>query len=157
MLQIWLTINAIAGAIALGSFVIRPRDIPWATHLERPKWLFFEPAIPFIWTVIFISGATSAAIVWQQTPDRLTAWAIMLGYLALEVITVAYIPATLWLHSLRVGTTLGAAGLVIGLVLAVTVWPISAWATLFLLPYLLWSPIGTYTTKRMIQLNPDAA
>ncbi|WP_432809176.1 hypothetical protein [Pantanalinema sp. GBBB05] len=29
-------------------------------------------------------------------------------------------------------------------------------AALLLLPYLLWSPVGTYTTRRMIDLNPEA-
>lgn len=157
MLKIWLVCNAVTLAVAFGSFLIRPRDIPWATHLERPRWLFFEPAIPLIWMVIFASGATSAALVWQQAPYSLRTWLLMSGYLLVELVTVAYIPATLRLHSLTVGTVLGATGLILGLGLTLLVWPISDWAALLLLPYLLWSPVGTYTTKRMIRLNPDAA
>lgn len=156
MIQTWLVINTITVLVALGSFLIRPRDISWAKHLDRPKWLFFEPAIPLIWTVIFICGATSATFIWQHSPNRPQTWLLMGLYLLVEIVTVAYIPATLRLHSLAVGTTLGALGLVLGVLLTLIVWPISGWAALLLLPYVIWSPIGTYTTGRMIQLNPGS-
>lgn len=151
-----LIIGGVAFLVALGSFLIRPRDIPWATHLDRPKWLFFEPAIPFIWTIIFICGTLSAYLVWQSDPGSRATWVLMGLYLLVEVVTVAYIPATLRSHSLTVGTLLGGSGLILGILLTATVWPISGWAALLLLPYLLWSPVGTYTTRRMIDLNPDA-
>lgn len=157
MVQPWLAIGGMAFVVALGSFLIRPRDIPWAKHLDRPKWLFFEPAIPFIWTVIFVCGAWSAGLVWNQSPGRLNTWLLMGLYLLVEIVTVAYIPATLRLRSLEVGTWLGRSGVVLGVVLTLLVWPISGWAALLLLPYILWSPVGTYTTRRMIDLNPDAA
>jgi tryptophan-rich sensory protein len=74
-----------------------------------------------------------------------------------EIVTVAYIPATLRLRSLTVGTVLGGAGVILGVLLTLTVWPISGLAALLLLPYVIWTPIGTYTTRQMIDLNPDAA
>jgi tryptophan-rich sensory protein len=40
--------------------------------------------------------------------------------------------------------------------LLLTVLPISGTAALLLLPYVVWTPIGTYTTSKMIDLNPDA-
>lgn len=156
MVRAWLMISIVTLVVAFGSFLIRPRDIPWATHLDRPRWLFFEPAIPFIWITIFVCGATSATLVWLQEPGSLKTWLLMALYLLVELVTVAYIPATLRLRSLAVGTVLGAMGLILGIILTLLVWPISGIAVLFLLPYLLWSPIGTYTTKRMIRLNPDA-
>lgn len=157
MLNSWIVIGSITFLVALGSFLIRPRDIPWAKHLDRPNWLFFEPAIPFIWTVIFICGACSAALVWQHEPGSLKTWLLMGLYLLVEVVTVAYIPATLRLRSLAIGTILGGIGLTLGAVLALVVSQFSSFAALLLLPYLLWSPIGTYTTRRMIDLNPEAS
>lgn len=154
MLNSWIVIGGIAFLVALGSFLIRPRDIPWAARLDRPRWLFFEPAIPLIWTAIFACGAWSAVLVWQAEPGSLRTWALMGLYLLVEVVTVAYIPATLRLRSLSVGTVLGALGMLLGILLAFLVWRISQPAALLLLPYLLWSPIGTYTTRRMIDLNP---
>jgi tryptophan-rich sensory protein len=78
-------------------------------------------------------------------------------YLVLEVITVAYIPATVRLRSLTVGTILGGLGVIFGIFLTLTVLPISGQAALLLVPYLIWTPIGTYTTRQMIDLNPTAA
>jgi len=43
------------------------------------------------------------------------------------------------------------------LILALTVLRISAVASVLLIPYLLWSPIGTYTTWVLAKLNPDDA
>ncbi|HEY9738329.1 MAG TPA: TspO/MBR family protein [Trichocoleus sp.] len=157
MLQPWVIIGAVTFAVALGTFFFRPRDISWAKRLDRPRWLFFEPAIPFIWTVIFICGAASAVLVWNSDPGSLKSWLLMGLYLLVEVLTVSYIPATLRTRSLAVGTFLGGAGFVLGVILTAMVWPISALAGLLLLPYILWTPIGTYTTGQMIDLNPEAA
>jgi tryptophan-rich sensory protein len=78
-------------------------------------------------------------------------------YLLLEIATIAYTPVMFRLRSLKVGTTIGAIGFVIGVILTLAVLPVSGWAALLLVPYLLWSPIGTYTTKEMIRLNPQDA
>ncbi|MEP0928456.1 tryptophan-rich sensory protein [Leptolyngbya sp. SLC-A1] len=125
-------------------------------RLDRPRWLFFEPAIPLIWTVVFACGAFSACLVWQDDPGSSKTWLLMGFYLLVEVITVAYIPATLWFRSLKVGTVLGGLGVVLGVLLMLRVFPISELAALLLLPYVLWSPVGTYTTGQMIDLNPSA-
>ncbi len=143
--------------VALGTILFRPRDIRWAKHLDRPRWLFFEPAIPLIWTVIFVCGAISAILVWEQDPGSLRTWAFMVSYLTIEIITVAYIPAALRSRSLTVGTVLGGLGVILAVLLDLAVLPISGKAALLLLPYLVWTPIGTYTTRKMINLNPDAA
>lgn len=156
MFMPWLIIGGIAFLVALGSFLIRPRDIPWAAHLDRPNWLFFEPAIPLIWTTIFACGAASAVLVWQQAPGSTKTWLLMALYLLVEIVTVAYIPATLRSRSLEVGTVLGALSVVLGAALLLFVIPVSGKAALLLLPFIVWSPIGTYTTRRMIDLNPEA-
>lgn len=156
MLKAWMVIGAVTLLVAFGTFLIRPRDIPWVVRLDRPNWLFFEPAIPVIWTVVFACGAWSANLVWEHEPGSLKTWSLLALYLILEVVTVAYIPATVRLHSLTVGTILGALGVILGIILTLIVSTISGQAALLLLPYLLWTPIGTYTTKQMIDLNPSA-
>ncbi|MBD2101916.1 TspO/MBR family protein [Leptolyngbya sp. FACHB-261] len=151
-----LTIGAITFLVALGGVWLRLRDVQWFAHLKRPDWLSFEPAIPFIWTFIFACGAWSATQVWESDPGSFVTWLLMGLYLLLEIFTVAYIPVMLRQRSLAVGTILGAIGVVLGVVLTLSVWPLSGWAALLLLPYVLWSPIGTYTTWEMIRLNPQA-
>jgi len=78
-------------------------------------------------------------------------------YLLLEIITVTYIPLMLRFRSLRIGEIIGSVGLVLGIVLALSVLPVSRLASLLLVPYLVWSPVGTYTTEELIQLNPEDA
>ena len=151
-----MIIGGVTLLVALGSSLIRPRDVSWSKHLERPKWLFFEPAIPFIWTIIFACGAWSAVLIWEKDPGSLKTWLLMGFYLLVEIITVAYIPATLRMRSLEVGKVLGWLGVILGVLLTLVIFPISREASFLLFPYLVWSPIGSYTTRQMMDLNPDA-
>ncbi|MCC5605987.1 TspO/MBR family protein [Nostoc sp. CHAB 5834] len=157
MIPSWIIIGAVTFFVALGSFLITPRDVKWFANLSRPRWLVFEPLIPVIWTVIFISGAASAYIVWEKNPGGIITWLLMALYLLVEIITVAYIPTMLRFRSLKVGEVLGLIGLISGVVLAICLLPISLTAALLLLPYLVWTPIGAYTTDELKELNPQDA
>lgn len=157
MIKSWIVIGAVTFLVAVGSFFITPRDVKWFAQLSRPQWLVFEPLIPFIWMFIFICGAASANIVWQKNPGSFLTWLLMGLYLLVEVITVAYIPLMLRLRSLKVGETVGFLGGVVGFVLTLCVLPISRMAAILLVPYLLWSPVGTKTTDEMAHLNPEDA
>jgi translocator protein len=157
MLQSWMVIGAITLIVEFGSFFITPRDVKWFAKLTRPRWLVFEPLIPVIWTVIFVCGAASANFVWQKNPGSLQTWLFMFFYLLLEIITVTYIPLMLRFRSLRVGETIGSVGVIVGLLLTLSVLPISRTAALLLVPYLIWSPVGAYTTEELVQLNPQDA
>lgn len=151
MLQSWMVIGAVTFGVAFLSSVFRPRDVKWFARLRRPQWLKIEPLIPMIWIVVFICGAWSAYIVWEATQNG---W-LMAFYLLVEVTIVAYSPVTFWTHSLKTGTIIGGVGSILGLLLTLTVLPISGWAALLLVPYLIWSPIGTYVTWVMHKLNQD--
>jgi benzodiazapine receptor len=152
MIRSWMVIGGVTLLVALAANILRPKDVKWFFRLRRPRWLTFEKLIPVIWTVVFICGAWSAYIIWEQTQS----WGLMAFYLLLEVVIVAYSPAMLWSRSLKLGTLVGGIGSVLGLILAIVVLPISGWAAALLLPYLIWSPIGTYTTWEMYKLNRDA-
>lgn len=147
----WMVIAAVGLVVALAANLITPSDVKWFKRLQRPRWLTFEPLIPFIWTVVFILGGWSAYIVWERTQS----WPLMGFYLLLEIAIIAYTPVMFRTRNLTVGTVIGAIGFLIGLVLALVVLGISQWAALLLLPFLLWSPIGTYTTWEMKKLNDD--
>ncbi len=155
MIKSWMVIGGVAFLVALGANFITPGDRKWFKRLQRPRWLTFEAAIPLIWTVIFICGAWSAYNVWEKKPGTTQTWLLMGLYLLLEIVTIAYTPVMFRLRSLKVGTFIGGAGFVIGIILTLAVLPISGRAALLLVPYLLWSPIGTYTTWDMAGLNPQ--
>lgn len=156
MIKSWMVIGGVTLLVALAGNLIAPSDIKWFKRLKRPQWLVFEPAIPIIWTVVFVCGAWSAYIIWESDPGSLKTWWLMGFYLLVEIAIIAYNPMMLRLRSLKVGTVVGGIGAILGILLALTVWPISGWAALLLLPYIIWSPIGTYTTWEMIRLNPEA-
>ncbi len=158
MIKSWMVIGGVTLLVALGSGLIRPRDARWFARLRRPRWLTFEPLIPVIWTVIFVCGAWSAYIVWEKEPGTLKTWLLMGSYLLVEVVTCCYTSVMLQLHSLKVGTIIGGTGAILGILLTLAVLSVaSGWAALLLLPYVIWSPIGTYTTWEMIRLNPTDA
>ncbi len=144
-----MVVGGVTLAIALLSNVIRPKDVKWFRRLERPRWLTFEKLIPVIWTVVFVCGGWSAYIVWERTGS----WAWMVAYILLELVTVAFTPVLLWSRNLKAASFVGGTGFVICLLLVIGVLQISGWAAVLLIPYFLWSPIGTYTTWEMDKLN----
>ncbi|AIE75776.1 TspO and MBR related protein [Synechocystis sp. PCC 6714] len=154
MVPAWLWIGLITFALAFVCNRLSPRDLRWFNRLRRPPWLTFEWAIPFIWIGIFIAGAVSATVTWQATENPGHRWGLMAGYLLLELTVMAYTPVMCKLRSLRVGTIIGATGFFVGLALAIAVAQVSPTAFALLVPFLLWSPIGTYVTWAMIALNP---
>ncbi len=157
MIPAWLVIGTVAFGVAALLNRFSKTNLRWFNRLRRPQWLTFEWAIPWIWITIFICGSISAVLTWQAAPNQLSTWILMGGYLILEVAIMAYTPVMCQLRSLRVGTAIGATGFFIGLVLAYFVFQVSTTAGFFLVPFLLWSPIGTYVTWAMIELNPREA
>ncbi|MFN9861605.1 MAG: TspO/MBR family protein [Pseudanabaena sp.] len=131
-----------------------PADYKWFMRLRRPRWLTFEGAIPFIWISIFICGITSAAVIWEVQPATFSTWLLMTGYAIVEIAVLAYTPVMTRLRNVRVGAIVGAIGFILGLVLTAQVWQVSGLAGWLLVPYLLWSPVGTYVTWVMARLNP---
>jgi tryptophan-rich sensory protein len=151
MIPSWLAISTVALLVAIAINRFFPTEYRWFNRLRRPDWLTFERAIPLIWTFIFICLVWSAVVVWNTLGGT---WQLMAIYLLLEIAIMSYTPVMTQLRSLRVGVIIGGTGFFIGLFLAVLVFPVSSVAGWLLVPYLLWSPIGTYVTWEMMQLNP---
>lgn len=155
MIKSWMIIGGVTILLALLSNRLIPsQGARWFRRLQRPRWLVFERFIPFIWIFIFICGAASATLVWEKNSANPQVWLWMGSYLLLEVVTLAYTPAMLWLRRLRVGTLIGGTSAILGILLTISVASISIWASILLIPYVVWSPVGTYTTWEMSRLNP---
>ena len=152
MLKSWMVIAGVGFAIAMLSGIVRGQDAKWFRRLERPQWLTFEKLIPVIWTIVFVCVGWSAYIIWENTQS----WKLMATYIVLELVTIAFTPVLFWTHNLKLASIVGGLGFVICLGLALSILSISGWAAALLIPYFLWSPIGTYTTWKMDQLNPQA-
>lgn len=158
MIPDWLAIGIVTLAVPLIlNRFISSNDYRWFKRLRRPNWLTFEGAIPIIWTIIFICGGWSAYNVWEANPGTTTTWLLMGLYLLVEISISLYTLVMCKTRSLKVGTVIGGTGFFLGLMLAILVLPISTTAFWLLVPYLLWSPIGTFVTWQMMQLNPGEA
>jgi tryptophan-rich sensory protein len=148
----WLPIAALL-ALAMAAVValLNPSsdDFAWFLRLRRPSWLTFERWIPLIWVAIYACFYASAFVLWQASRDP----AILLGYLLLLVLVQSYTWVICRTRRLRSGTLVGFAGWVWGVALALVVLSRSPLAALLLVPYLLWSPVGTFVTWRMEKLN----
>ena len=154
MIITWLAIALISLVLGFALNKLFPADYKWFMRLRRPRWLTFEKAIPLIWIFIFIFGITSAAILWETQPATVNTWLLMVGYGIVELTILSYTPVLTRLRNVRAGAIAGAIGFILGIFLTIQVWQISSLAGWLLMPYLLWSPIGTYVTWVMARLNP---
>ncbi|MEB3265082.1 MAG: tryptophan-rich sensory protein [Cyanobacteriota bacterium] len=144
----WL---AIVLPLLLVSFTLNPSadDFRWFLRLRRPRWLTFERWIPLIWLLIYACFYGSALLAWRAGGGG----GLMAGYLLLLVTVQAYTWLICLTRRLANGTLVGACGWGLGVALAIGVARVSTPAALLLLPYLLWSPVGTFVTWRMQRLN----
>jgi benzodiazapine receptor len=121
----------------------------WFIRLRRPAWLSFEALIPLIWISIYACFYGSALLAWNGS------WSlgIMAGYLGLLLLVQSYTWLICTTRRLAHGTLVGLVGWLWGAALALIVLPHSGPAVLLLIPYLLWSPLGTLVTWQMQRLN----
>ncbi len=136
--------------LAVGGLLNPSRaQFAWFLRLRRPGWLRFEGLIPLIWISIYACFYASAVLAWNAS----WSWGVMAGYLGLLVLVQSYSWLICTTRSLVNGTAVGLAGWGWGVALAVVLLPRSMPATLLLIPYLLWSPLGTWVTWQMHRLN----
>jgi len=144
----WLLIAA--ALLAVAALLNPSRDEwQWFLRLRRPRWLSFERWIPLIWSAIYVCFYASALLCWNAGGG----WGRMAGYLLLLLLVQSYTLLICRTRRLASGTAIGFAGWLWGIALAVLVAPVSGVAALLLLPFLLWSPVGTFVTWRMQRLN----
>ena len=136
--------------VAVGAGLNPSREqFAWFLRLRRPAWLGFEGLIPLIWLAIYVCFYASAVLAWLAS----SSWALMGGYLGLLLLVQSYTWLICRTRSLAKGTAIGLAGWLWGGTLTVLVLGPSPVAALLLVPYLLWSPVGTFVTWQMQRLN----
>ena len=144
---------AIVILLVIGTLVVvimpSQDDFAWFLRLRRPGWLTFEALIPLIWLTIYACFYASALLVWYRTSSLL----LMSGYLLLLLLVQSYTWLICRTRRLANGTGVGLAGWLWGVALSVLVVRVSQPALFLLIPYLLWSPVGTLVTWQMQRLN----
>jgi tryptophan-rich sensory protein len=140
---------ALVMAAVIASLTPSRREFQWFLALRRPPWLTFERWIPAIWSVIYLCFYASCLIAWHST----SSWGLMLGYLVLLGLVQSYTTVICRSRRLASGTVAGFLGWVWGVAMAVNLAGSVPVAALLLLPFLFWSPVGTFVTWRMQRLN----
>ena len=146
MAAFWILIAMVAVAFGLNP---TKGEFSWFLRLRRPRWLVFEGWIPVIWLVIYACFYGSALLSWNAAAQ----WTLLMGYLALLVLVQSYTLVICKTRKLSSGTAIGLLGWLWGLVLAGAVQGVNHQAAQLLIPYLLWSPIGTLVTWQMQRIN----
>jgi tryptophan-rich sensory protein len=124
-------------------------DWLWFMQLRRPAWLTFERWIPLIWLLIYGCFYASALLSWSASRSPL----LLAGHAVLLLLVQAYTLVICRSRSLARGTVLAMAGWAWGVALAIAIAAHSLASWLLLIPYLLWSPVGTLVTWQMQRLN----
>ncbi len=144
---------AIVILLVIGTLVVvimpSQEEFAWFLRLRRPSWLSFEGLIPVIWVMIYGCFYASALLAWNRTAS----WGLMGGYLLLLLLVQSYTWLICRTRRLANGTAVGLAGWLWGVALTVVVAAPAQLAALLLIPYLLWSPVGTLVTWQMQRLN----
>ena len=144
---------AVVILLVIGALVVlimpSQEEFSWFLRLRRPAWLTFEGWIPLIWLLIYGCFYGSALLSWSRSGS----WWLMAGYLGLLLLVQSYTWLICRTRRLANGTALGLAGWLWGVALAVVVAATSQRAAWLLIPYLLWSPVGTLVTWQMQRLN----
>ena len=136
--------------VAIGAGLNPSREqFAWFLRLRRPAWLGFERFIPLIWLAIYFCFYGSALLAWRAS----WSWGLMGGYGVLLLLVQSYTWLICRTRSLAKGTAIGLAGWLWGGGLTVLVLGLSRVSALLLIPYLLWSPVGTLVTWQMQRLN----
>ncbi len=151
----WIIVIVSTAILVIGNLLSSLQNT-WFQNLSRPDWLTFEFLIPFIWTFIWICATISAIIVWEKAGKRDAKLFIIL-YAILAILTAAYSPVVVEFQSLIGGLIVGGLATLLVYILAIAVRKISPKASLLLVPYLLWGPVGTYLTWVLINLNSVTA
>ena len=151
----WIIVIVSTAILVIGNLLSSLQNT-WFQNLSRPDWLTFEFLIPFIWTFIWICATISAIIVWEKAGKRDAKLFIIL-YAILAILTAAYSPVVVEFQSLIGGLIVGGLATLLVYILAIAVRKISPKASLLLVPYLLWGPVGTYLTWVLIDLNSVTA
>ena len=118
-------------------------------NLKRPAWLNFERFIQLIWIFIYGCFYFSALTAWYKSWNPF----IMLLYLILLLLVQSYTLVMCKQRKIKTGTLIAFAGWLWGGVLLTQVIQISIISAVLLIPFLLWSPIGTLVTWQMQKIN----
>jgi tryptophan-rich sensory protein len=136
----------------LGSY-LTSGGMTWYKTINLSVWIPSGAFIGAVWTVLFILATISALIVWNSeiSDERLAL--IVIVFILNALLNVGW--SLLFFNLHFIGWAVLEAG-ILGLsvlALIILIWPISALASVLLIPYAIWVAFATYLTYSVYLLN----
>ena len=127
----------------------KPGD--WYRQLEKPGWTPPNRAFPVVWTILYVMIGLAGWTAWRST-----GWSALTGLWMAQLIFNA-LWSYLFFGVRRMGWALidiAALWLAIAAFI-VLAWPVSPFAAMLFVPYLIWVSIAAALNKRIGDLNPS--
>jgi translocator protein len=125
----------------------------WYETLDKPSWTPPNWSFGVVWTILFLMIAVAGWLAW-----RAAGWSLPIVLWAAQLVVNA---AWSWLFFGRRRMDLAFVDVVLlWLLIAgfiVSVWPVSLWAALLFVPYLVWVSIAAALNRSVWRRNPQVA
>jgi benzodiazapine receptor len=141
------------GVVVAGAGAFLTELSPWYHALKRPSWQppdwLFGPA----WTVILGLASFSLLLALRQSHDRESRLLVAVFFVVNGVLNVLWSP--LFFKLRRPDWALAEVPFLWLSILVpiVFLWPVSWWASLLLLPYLVWVSFAAFLNLTIVRLN----
>lgn len=149
MISLALIIVAVV-TTAFSGALFKPGE--WYASLRKPSWTPPDWAFPVVWSILYVAIAWSAWVMFRAEGFGLfmTVWAVQL------VLNACW--SWLFFGKKRMDLAFGnVCALWVSIAaLIVIAWPVSTFASLLLVPYLVWVTIAAALNRRVWTMNPDA-
>ncbi|MEM9106323.1 MAG: TspO/MBR family protein [Pseudomonadota bacterium] len=135
---------------AMSGGIFKPGD--WYETLAKPNWTPPNWAFPVVWTTLYVMIAIAGWLVWREAGMSL-AFVLWL----LQLVT-NFLWSALFFGMRRMDLAL-LDSLVMWLLIAafiVLALPLSIWASVLFLPYLVWVSVAAVLNRTVMRMNPDA-
>lgn len=153
-----MTVYLVAGGIAFAAALLGgiATDIgDWYRELKKPAWQPPDWLFAPVWTLIFALIAWSAAAAWLAASADERGVRVVLPFAVNLLLNVAWSFLFFRLRRPRLALIELLALWLSIVVLMLALWPISQFAALLLLPYLLWVSFAGWLNRTIVRLNPE--
>ncbi len=138
-------------ATAMSGAIFKPG--PWYETIKKPSWTPPNWVFPVVWTTLYIMIGIAGWLVWREVgvSFAMVLWALQLILNALWSALFFGLRRMDWAFVDSVALWLAVAAFII------VAFPISAWAAVLFVPYLVWATIAAVLNRAVWRLNEETA
>ncbi len=148
-----IAVAALAALLLAGAGGLATEIGPWYRALRKPTWQPPDWAFGPAWTLILGMAALSGALAWEAAPDAAGRLQVVLLFAANGLFHFLWSPLFFrfkrpdWALFEVVFLWLSCVALIVGLA------GFSTWASLLIVPYLLWVSFASWLNLAIVRLN----